>query len=302
MKRPLLRILAAALVMVTAASARAALIAWDNFETDTGPLNGATSGAGWTSDWSAAGFFTIVEINAGGSTPTLTYARGGAQVATGNRAVMMSNPGTTEVLDNVFNRTFANQQSTVYFSVVVRKTAGVLDNNTDFVQWGLTEDTDMDHSGSFGTSYTTNPVDYRIFSRLRSAGTNGESQAGGAVFEQDHTYLLVGKLWKSTDSPTANFDRFALYIDPDSPIESENDAVRAPDRNIGINGVTTLLGRIARIDANDVFLFDEIRIGTTFADVVPEPGAATLIALAGGALLVRRRRAPHAGRLNNALA
>jgi uncharacterized protein (TIGR03382 family) len=61
-------------------------------------------------------------------------------------------------------------------------------------------------------------------------------------------------------------------------------------------GTITTIGFAAGADAT--WTVDEVRIGSTFADVapLPEPAAASLAGLAGLSLLGRRRRSPQSPR------
>lgn len=284
MKRFAMSTLATLAVLSWTAPANAVLLAWDNFETaNPGELlNGQATGSGWTTSWTALSFFTIVETNNGGSTPTLGYARGPAQVGTGNRAVMIGDGGTG-ALDNVFSREFAATNTSIYFSVVVKQVAGQ-DASSDFVQFNLTEDNDYHNSGSIGFGHTVDTS--TIFARMRD-GSNDAAATSGTL-TQGETYLLVGKLWKSAGTTASNFDRMSLYVNPNSLVEASNPFVTA-SRSSGINTMDMLLGRIARLDPGDQILFDELRIGTTFGDVVPEPASMSLV-LGGAGLLLRRRR------------
>jgi hypothetical protein len=47
--------------------------------------------------------------------------------------------------------------------------------------------------------------------------------------------------------------------------------------------------RVLGLTSSDFYYIDELRIGTTFESVLPEPGSATLIGLAAAGLLLRRK-------------
>jgi hypothetical protein len=272
---------AAVLASMSVVPARASLVASDDFEgAAIGNLDGVSTGTGWTTDWASQSFMSVVEVNTAG-TPTLSYSNGAIQMNGGLRAAQVGNGGAGPI-DNAFNRAFTAQSDTVYFSLLARQVAGQ-DSSTDFVQWGLTEDTDINNSGSFGTAVAADS--YTIFARRRntSSDVNGASTT---TFTQGTTYLLVGKLSKVSGS--TSFNRIRLFINPDSLSEADNAVTSVSDGSIGIESVTSLIGRIARLDANDRILFDNVRVGTSFADVVPEPASVSLLVLAGG--LMRRRR------------
>jgi len=52
----------------------------------------------------------------------------------------------------------------------------------------------------------------------------------------------------------------------------------------------SLLSHISTANASIPVIFDELRIGTTWADVTPEPASTAALGLMASALLVRRRK------------
>ncbi len=80
---------------------------------------------------------------------------------------------------------------------------------------------------------------------------------------------------------TSGNDTFSLYIDPGSTEPAAADAVNS-EINVGmINGI--------EIAGSGAFNFDELRIGATYASVVPEPSSLAIVSVclcAGAACLV----------------
>jgi hypothetical protein len=138
----------------------------------------------------------------------------------------------------------------------------------------------------------------RVFA---STAATGGLIADGAddAFVDGHTVLLIGRYLNST---SAGGDRLELLVYDTTDSESIPPTFdpSSPGREFAfaLSGLDIDLGRITSIrftirgDANN--FIDELRIGSTYAAVVPEPGVATLLlsglaALGAGARARRRR-------------
>jgi hypothetical protein len=118
------------------------------------------------------------------------------------------------------------------------------------------------------------------------------------AFVDGHTVLLVGRY---LNSASAQGDRLDLLVYDTADAEAIAGGFDLADPAAEL--AFSLLGRdvdLARIDAvtfairgDDNNFIDELRIGTTYADVVPEPGTASLLfaGLVGLAVAGRRRAA-----------
>jgi MYXO-CTERM domain-containing protein len=97
--------------------------------------------------------------------------------------------------------------------------------------------------------------------------------------------LLVYKIEFGAGTTTGN-ERVSLFVNPALGTEPATASASALD--VG----SFIFDRI-RIQAGngDSGSVDEIRFGTTYADVVPEPSAALMAALGVFSLVLRRRRA-----------
>ena len=253
---------------------QAALIAYDNFSYTAGAtIGGQNGGSGWTGAWATNGMAT----NYSAST-ALTYSNGSVEVVGDTRTALVGSNTA-----DLYARAFAPQTSTLYFSFLFRLDSNTL-NVDDFVHFMLNNDTSNDTSGGIGLlSTTTNRLGARI------GTTNGGDTTSSAIdLAANTTYFLVGKIWKNGG---ANYNTVDLFINPSSNIE--------PGTSSATDTVTMTMGTISyftvrgfNIDADDRYVFDELRIGDTFASVVvPEPSVAALI-LGGAAMLIAGRRRP----------
>jgi hypothetical protein len=281
---------------------RGEVIVSDRFGSDytLGALHGQSGGYGWAagSSWAvnatlSAGFATVAGVN-GVSEPTLQYQNGAVSIDGGSQALRLGYPGSAGVVDNAFNRALPAQLGTLYFSFLL-KNVGTLETTagtSDFLQFGLANSpTTINGSATINTGASSNGN--TLQARIRTTTGNDSSTIGSGTmitaYTTGTTYLVVGKLSKVSGS--TNYNNLLIYLNPSTLTETG-----APNMTItsssGFLDVAGFIGRVARLDSDDVNLLDEIRVGTTYADVVPEPGGvAALGAIAAGLALRRRRRA-----------
>jgi len=276
MKAPQRSLIVVFFGMLCASHTQAALIAYDGFDYTVGDsINSSNGGTGWSSAWTSTAAATIY-------TPStaLNYSGGSIAINGDNKTVLLG-----EDASPIVDRSFAEQTGTVYFSFLFRyddnETLGSLDNS-DFIHFMLNNDATTTNSGGIGKLGTT---DIRLGSRI--GGSNGGSTASsGTNMAPDTTYFLVGKISKAT---LTNYDTIELFINPLSSIEPEEaDVLDSADS--GMSSISHFTIRTTNIEADDEFIFDDLRIGTSFGDVVPEPSACGLALAGAGFLLARRRR------------
>ena len=260
-------------------TAHATLIAYDGFEGDaTGALNSKTGGTGWSASWSA-----ITGVTVAAPSTTLVYNSGAVSLNGGNRVAQVSATGTT---DNVAPRSFASQTGTLYFSFLFRLASGTSDD--DFIQFMLNDDTSVTNSASIGD--LSNVSGANDFSSRIGGSNGGTSVSSNVPIAQATTYLLVGKVSKVSSS---NYNHIDLFINPSTT--TETGALASQTVSASISSVSYFTVRVSNIESTDQYQFDELRIGTTWADVVPVPEPSAWPALAGAlglaAAILRRRRA-----------
>jgi hypothetical protein len=247
-------------------------IAYDGFESygSGADLSGLSAGSGspgpggefgWTSEWTA-----VPGVSVAGAAPV------------GQRTAQI-NGATNNIV--AATRSFAPQTGTVYFSVSYRVVAGL--EGSDFVHFYLGNNPASNgNTGGFGDIDTTlTNFGARIGTTNGGDTTNTTIPSIAAA-----TYLLVGKISKTSGG---NYNRVDLFVNPISTIEPAlPDATDLGDAGIGT--LSHFSVRSFNLDVDDIYQFDDVRIGTTFADVVPEPGSIALLGIAAGGLLTTRRR------------
>ena len=277
-------ILPAVLVVATAGSANAAIVAQDSFQSYTapGPLAGNNGGSGWAGAWgSAGGNPTVIDP----ATDLVANGNNG-----GNRAVQFAANN-----DNAAYRTLASAQSgDIFFSFLFRfdiGTGGSIGNN-DFLALWFDNVTTGSHTGrpNIGLKSQEGPSDTDYFVRL-SLGDEEYSTTQAVV---GTTVQLVGRLFKDAN---ANYNRMSLWVNP------TNSDLGSPDATamIGasISSFNTVGFRTTNLDSSDKLLVDQLVLGTDWQDVVvPEPSALVVwaFAMAAGVIGLRRRNARQASR------
>jgi hypothetical protein len=152
--------------------------------------------------------------------------------------------------------------------------------------------------GETPTSTSSRPVDFGVLGDAFNSDTEhkfGIRRPGFPIAESfssrsielSSTFFVVGRL----DFNTAGSESFSLFVNP-----ATNTLPTSPDATLQ----DFFLSSVAFIDIvggdeNTRWEVDEIRAGTTYFDVVPEPSTALSLTLGLGLLASRRRRSGAAG-------
>jgi hypothetical protein len=275
-------VLAAAGVSSLASEARAVIIAQDSFESYAAgsQLNGQTGGSGFSGAYVVP---SALQSNVTVVNQSLNYAGGDVVVNGGSRAVRVTGAADSSPL---ISRSFAAQTgSPVYFSFLYNT------NTTAeaFLQFGLANGAAGEPQASVGLQGIAGSGGGAegFFARVPNAGTTTFATSG---INANQTYFVVGRISQGSGSSTYNV--VDLFVNPTSLNESTPTLSATAAANTGVSTFDNFMLRTARTDVGSLYNFDQLTIGTTFADVVPIPEPTTAAAAAAGVglLLIRRRR------------
>jgi len=231
-------------LLIAGIASKPELLVYESFE----PASAGSFASGNKGDltWSTYGGAIVDDKD-------LTYIGGSVRVNGGDRALFVDGPLANN--ENFASFTFAQQTNDVYFSFLASTTAGV------FFQPYVSDDAD---SGNSASAVLDTRVSDIVKARLQAAS---RTESGDIGDSQDVNVFTVGKLSKS--AVPGNYNTLEMLVNPtstDEPASWTTDITR----DIGIAAVDTFGIRIWGLTAasEDAWI-DEVRIGTTFAAVVP---------------------------------
>jgi hypothetical protein len=280
--------LALTILLAGAASAPAVLLLYEGFDYDATKTNGTaidggSGGSGWTGAWDSP-TLGAVRYNTTG----LTYVNGGVLQVVGGTLQDTGTGGGPNLAATREIATAIDPDGTYWFSYLVAATE---DDDSETRNWGLFASTSESNSTGFGTQMGV------VSDDTISAHVGATHDATSPpTFAVDGTgQFVVGKVELSTTVD----DVVSIWVNPALP--NTEGSLGAPDSDVT---ATATLGSFFTYylfpGQNDVTMIDEIRLGTTLADVVPivggntsVPETSTLVMLVSGLLalgMLRRRR------------
>lgn len=256
-------VLGTSLVLLSQSSLSAALILHESFD---GYQSGRLGGQG---GWSGSDPAAVVDFGGG-----LRWSSGSIVLDGGAASLRLTDHGSYTDYSQ-FNAMSLLNDDAVYLSFLVRGVG--LDDYRD--------DTSLRVATNAGVGFSYHdgsPVIYAQRASGRYAWT---------PVENDTTYLIVAKLWKSVGGTDRNYDRWTIFIDPTSMVESLNNVAFSLDGSIGRSFITTprFWGDFDLDGQGKAVYYDEVKIGTTFSSVIPEPISVVLLGLGAIVLLTRQR-------------
>lgn len=261
------------------------------------PLAGNTTGTGgnsfgWSGTWVrkfADNYTTIAPI----STPGLSAPAGAADLITNGNAAQIkirAGGGSATAVDLGLASTMGQTQP-VYFSFLMSRPATDPATNLFLALVSAAGGSELVHVGYFGGT--------NFGLKIATGGGNFGQALTTTAVPDSTTTLLVAKLdYGAATGGLYTKPTLTLWINP----TSGNEAAQGAGTSLTVtnsNGLGTVGG--IRLSANAATsqnsgIFDEVRLGTSFADVVPtanpapEPASLGVVALGIGALLMRGRK------------
>lgn len=277
-------------LVAASAAAPAAIVYEQNFETlNAGGLTNQTAVTLNGQDGYTATTGAVVKVvNTGG----VSYSGGSVNVPGGDNAVRLDTWNSGEA---GFSRSFASQTADIYFSY----TYSIVNFSSDDFHWFTfgnigtvgTAGTVGSSLGIASRSDTNQPPGLYVRSRNGTTNTNGPAYnlSANSFTDASGTFFLVGKISKTLSSPTYN--TIDMWVNPTSSTEvAPTRSVTANTGLASISAFRVLLGNSSnQLDAGDSITYDNLRIATSFSEVVPEPASLGLLCLATMALSRRRR-------------
>lgn len=268
-------------VLVVAGQASAAIVLYEPFDYPVGTLNGQAGGTGFSGAWIASGTTAAVIAS-----PGLTY---GDLATQGNRLDGL----TSMSMRRPFSSTgLTGNGSTLWFSFLIAATDTTVGTATAIPSFFSNSTGPHGQASGFAVSYNINSAT-DLYMDARIGGTTVASLSiPGTNYYTSGPALVLGRI---TFSDTANQDRLEVWRNP----------------TLGaVPGAPLLAGSGQWVDpgANNSFymnkydppdrMIDEIRLGTTLADVlpIPEPAGWVAIGLAAVAGVGWRRLGPRRSR------
>lgn len=250
-------LIVAGLCCVFVSPSYAALIAYEGFQdyntdatgspTSDSLLTGNNGGFGWTDAWTSVAGPAVVA-------PGIPLSFGTIQG--GSRALQLD--GTNN--NSVAFRSFPSQTGDLYVSFLYRSASAGAIGNGDFVQFTLSTAAPGTNNDIPNISFSNQLVTARLGSNLTATNTT--------PITDGTSFLVVARLWKTTPGESNLYNHLTMWLNP----VDESSFSQTVDAFTGFGpSVSVVNFRTNGIDAGDLSQFDEIRIGTTFASVIPEP-------------------------------
>lgn len=235
-------------------------IAIDDFESyEVGALSGkGASEDGWTGSWTAASDTSqVVE-------ESLVYRKGRIHISGGSKALRVSANSDTALM-----RTFErHQDSPMYMGFLVRPEVAA---GGKMLGMYLNGNSGRTNTGTLGTDVCWSSG--KPTATIYAGNTNPVRDAFNNDFAIGETHFIIVKLVASgyDDKNVNTYSSSHLYVDPstlDEPASSDARAYTGLSRN---DYFDKFIMRLYNIASGEFFYVDELRIGSTWRSVIPDP-------------------------------
>lgn len=287
MKKTILSILGIA-ALATAANAQ--LLVLEDFDYATGSLGSANGGTGWQSAWGNT--FTFASNTVSGSSVASVVSgnltNGANPFAVAGNSLSLVNGTTYRKFDDV-QRITGNASDTLFFSFMAKPTNATGATFFKFVESSISGTYNVFEFGSNASSQWALGGAYGSGGGGSGNGTAAGSGTGaGAAFAINTDFFVIGKI---TTSNIGN-DQAWVQVYGNTGVVSSTDNLSSSNLlNWSVNRTDGRASNILLVNSA-VANIDGIRIGDSYASVIPEPSSFALLAggLAGLAIFRRRRQ------------
>jgi hypothetical protein len=270
-------------VFITPQIASASLIASDDFESyNLATIIGqGSSGSGWAGAYAGVG-------NSGSAVPVRNVV---SDAMTGlGQSLKLGFTVAKGTNNNIVQRGFDAQTGTVYFGILVQTSGFETSGNGDFVQM-IVNNASSTSTGRIDNTATatSGAIDTSSGSMLYQARKGGTESNSTLIHTNDEIHQMIFKVSKDGND---KYNLIDVFID--QATEGTPDVSRgATDATLQtLTQISYVHFRIYDIEVGDAIYVDNLKIGTTYADVnsIPEPSAIVMLAAGVLCLAAFRRR------------
>jgi hypothetical protein len=264
-----------------AATARAALLVYEPFNYPAGPVLEGTSANGLN----LTGTYARTQVTAAArlvvSQPGLNYGNlHGAPPALGNRVNQLSGGGASDAKVSLDTDVATAAGQTIYWSALFTFDDSSNGNRLAHITFNNDDNGELLKFGEPSVGGRAIRVE------AQTAGTGGQLIADGAdqSFIDGHTLLLIGRYINSPaidgdrldliGYDTADADVLPLSFEPTDP--NAEFAYELENLDINFERITSITFTIRGDDNNFI---DELRIGSSYSAIIPEPAAPAMFVI-----------------------
>jgi autotransporter-associated beta strand protein len=260
----LLSLATAALLAIPRIS-NAAALAQESFNYPTGDLNNAAGGAGWGANWVVNVTSPLYVVVTNFAQGPMIYPVSGAATINGGATGFQYQVPTTSVEIKASRQLAAPLNSTFYAAYLLRYVPA--DGSAN---WGGAANTFCLHFAT-SASLSTSTLNFGIrgttandFLVRSGTGSPTAGQNTGGHITNNATYYLVVRV----DRVGSTFTSAEMWLNPASNAESTKPNGDAQITGTSFGDITHIFFRATANEPNDIINVDELKIGSSFADMI----------------------------------